>query len=320
MITLPNSELHVSPLCLGGNVFGWSADVNNSEQVLDHFVGNEGNFIDTADMYSQWVEGHSGGESESIIGSWQKKRGTRNSVVIATKVAKLNSRRGLSPENIIAACNDSLNRLQTDYIDLYYAHEDDPDTSIEATLEAFNSLIQSGKVRYIAASNFSAPRLQQSLEISERLGYVRYIACQDHYNLLERDFEDSLKPALEQNGLCELPYFGLAKGFLTGKYNSQSLFPEGDHRRRWSAEQLQEFKEASGRIEAKFLKPPFETIAQLAIRFSLAPSEITTLILGARTPDQVERNLSAATLPDLDPETLLDLRGMFEGFEEVVNV
>ena len=197
MITLPNSELHVSPLCLGGNVFGWSADVNNSEQVLDHFVGNGGNFIDTADMYSQWVEGHSGGESESIIGNWQKKRGNRNSVVIATKVAKLNSRPGLSPENIIAACDDSLNRLQTDYIDLYYAHEDDPDTPIEATLEAFNSLIQSGKVRYIAASNFSAPRLQQSLEISERLGYARYIACQDHYNLLERDFEDSLKPTLE---------------------------------------------------------------------------------------------------------------------------
>ena len=218
MITLPNSELHVSPLCLGGNVFGWSADVNNSEQVLDHFVGNGGNFIDTADMYSQWVEVHSGRESESIIGNWQKKRGNRNSVVIATKVAKLNSRPGLSPENIIAACNDSLNRLQTDYIDLYYAHEDDPDTPIEATLEAFNFLIQSGKVRYIAASNFSAPRLQQSLEISERLGYARYIACQDHYNLLERDFEDSLKPALEQNGLSELPYFGLAKGFLTGKY------------------------------------------------------------------------------------------------------
>ncbi len=147
MITLPNSELHVSPLCLGGNVFGWSADVNNSEQVLDHFVGNGGNFIDTADMYSQWVEGHSGGESERIIGNWQKKRGNRNSVVIATKVAKLNSRTGLSPENIIAACDDSLNRLQTDYIDLYYAHEDDPDTPIEATLEAFNSLIQSGKVR-----------------------------------------------------------------------------------------------------------------------------------------------------------------------------
>ena len=177
MITLPNSELHVSPLCLGGNVFGWSADVSNSELVLDHFVGNGGNFIDTADMYSQWVEGHSGGESESIIGNWQKKRGNLNSVVIATKVAKLNSRPGLSPENIIAACNDSLNRLQTDYIDLYYAHEDDPDTPIEATLEAFNSLIQSGKVRYIAASNFSAQRLQQSLEISERLGYARYIAC-----------------------------------------------------------------------------------------------------------------------------------------------
>ena len=218
MITLANTDLSISPLCLGGNVFGWTADVDNSEAVLNHFVGTGGNFIDTADMYSQWVEGHVGGESETIIGNWLKKRGGRSSVVIATKVAKLNTRPGLSPENIIAACNDSLQRLQTDHIDLYYAHEDDAKTPIEETLGAFDSLVQAGKVRYIAASNFTAERLLESLEVSQRAGISSYVAAQDHYNLLERDFENTLKPSLEQHGLSELPYFGLARGFLTGKY------------------------------------------------------------------------------------------------------
>ena len=218
MITLANTDLSISPLCLGGNVFGWTADVANSEAVLNHFVGTGGNFIDTADMYSQWVEGHVGGESETIIGNWLKKRGGRSSVVIATKVAKLNTRPGLSPENIIAACNDSLQRLQTDHIDLYYAHEDDPKTQIEEALGTFDSLVQAGKVRYIAASNFTAERLLESLEVSQRAGISSYVAAQDHYNLLERDFENTLKPSLEQHGLSELPYFGLARGFLTGKY------------------------------------------------------------------------------------------------------
>ena len=218
MIKLANTDLSISPLCLGGNVFGWTADVANSEAVLNHFVGTGGNFIDTADMYSQWGEGHVGGESETIIGNWLKKHGDRSSVVIATKVAKLNTRPGLSPENITAACNDSLQRLQTDHIDLYYAHEDDPKTPIEETLGAFDSLVQAGKVRYIAASNFTAERLLESLEVSQRAGISSYVAAQDHYNLLERDFENTLKPSLEQHGLSELPYFGLARGFLTGKY------------------------------------------------------------------------------------------------------
>ncbi len=218
MITLANTDLSISLLCLGGNVFGWTADVANSEAVLNHFVGTGGNFIDTADMYSQWVEGHVGGESETIIGNWLKKRGGRSSVVIATKVAKLNTRPGLSPDNITAACNDSLQRLQTDHIDLYYAHEDDPETPIEETLGAFDSLVQAGKVRYFAASNFTAERLLESLEVSQRAGISSYVAAQDHYNLLERDFENTLKPSLEQHGLSELPYFGLARGFLTGKY------------------------------------------------------------------------------------------------------
>ena len=162
--------------------------------------------IDTARAYN----------NEHEVGEAIKESGmARDSLFITTKLRRMHA---TGYEEVIEHCKKSLELLDTDYIDLYYAHEDDPDTPIEATLEAFNSLIQSGKVRYIAASNFSASRLQQSLEISERLGYARYIACQDHYNLLERDFEDSLKLALEQKGLSELPYFGLAKGFLTGKY------------------------------------------------------------------------------------------------------
>ena len=218
MITLPNTELSVYPLCLGGNVFGFSADVKNSEAVLDYFFDNGGNFVDTADMYSQWAPGHSGGESETIIGNWMKRRGNRSSMIIASKVAKLDTRPGLKPANIIAACDDSLRRLQTDYIDLYYAHQDDPDTPIEDTLKTFDSLIKSGKVRYIAASNFTSARLQESLDISKSMGLASYVACQDQYNLMDRDYEKGLRDTVAKNGLSEIPFYGLARGFLSGKY------------------------------------------------------------------------------------------------------
>ena len=218
MIKLANSDLEVHPLCLGGNVFGFSADVANSEVVLDYYFDNGGNFIDTADMYSQWAPGHVGGESETIIGNWMKRRGNRAKMVIATKVAKLDTRPGLKPENIKAACDDSLRRLQTDYIDLYYAHQDDPDTPIEETLGAFDSLVKAGKVRYIAASNFTAERLQESLDIAKNLNFNSYIASQDQYNLMDRDYEKTLAPILKANGLSQIPFYGLARGFLTGKY------------------------------------------------------------------------------------------------------
>ena len=218
MITLPKTDLRVHPLCLGGNVFGFSADVKNSEDVLSYYFDNGGNFVDTADMYSQWAPGHVGGESETIIGNWMKKRANRGQMVIATKVAKLDTRPGLKAANIAAACEDSLRRLQTDYIDLYYAHQDDLDTPIEETLGAFDSLIRAGKVRYIAASNFTATRLQESLEISKKLGLASYVACQDQYNLMDRDYETSLRDTVEKNGLSEIPFYGLARGFLSGKY------------------------------------------------------------------------------------------------------
>ena len=218
MITLPKTELRVHPLCLGGNVFGFSADVENSEDVLSYYFDNGGNFVDTADMYSQWAPGHVGGESETIIGNWMKKRANRGQMVIATKVSKLDTRPGLKATNIAAACEDSLRRLQTDYIDLYYAHQDDPDTPIEETLGAFDSLIKAGKVRYISASNFTPARLQESLDIAKKLNLASYVACQDQYNLMDRDYEKGLMPTVSKNGLSEIPFYGLARGFLSGKY------------------------------------------------------------------------------------------------------
>jgi aryl-alcohol dehydrogenase-like predicted oxidoreductase len=218
MMMLPHTDLKVHPLCLGGNVFGFSADVSNSELVLDYYFDNGGNFVDTADMYSQWAPGHVGGESETIIGNWMKKRGNRREMVIATKVSKLDTRPGLKPANIAAACDDSLRRLQTDYIDLYYAHQDDPDTPIEETLGAFDSLVKAGKVRFIAASNFTPERLQESLNISKAQGLVSYVASQDQYNLMDREYEKTLMPTLKANGLSQIPFYGLARGFLTGKY------------------------------------------------------------------------------------------------------
>jgi aryl-alcohol dehydrogenase-like predicted oxidoreductase len=218
MIKLSNTDLTIYPLCLGGNVFGYSADKENSEAVLTFYADNGGNFIDTADMYSQWAPGHIGGESETIIGNWMKKRGNRDQMIIATKVGKLDTKPGLSPSNIISACEDSLKRLGSDYIDIYYSHQDDLDTPIEQTLGAYDSLIKAGKVRYIAASNFTHERLQESLDISKELNLASYIASQDQYNLMERDYENSLMPTLKSNGLSQIPFYGLARGFLTGKY------------------------------------------------------------------------------------------------------
>jgi aryl-alcohol dehydrogenase (NADP+) len=212
MVKLGDTDLDVFGLCLGGNVFGWSADEQTSIEVLDAYTAAGGNFIDTADTYG-------GSESEAIIGRWLKARGTRDSVVIATKVAKKPTRRGLSAANIRAAAEESLGRLGVDHIDLYYAHEDDQSVPLEETLGAFDALVREGKVRYIAASNYTAPRLADALAVSEREGFARYAAAQNHYNLLERaEYETDIEPMLVRNGIPSLPYFSLARGFLTGKY------------------------------------------------------------------------------------------------------
>ena len=217
--TLAKTDLQISHLCLGGNVFGWSTDETQGFEVLDAFVEHGGNFIDTADAYSAWVPGHVGGESETIIGNWMATKGNRASTVIATKVAKLATRPGLSRENIIAACEDSLRRLKTDYIDLYYAHEDDINTPIEETLAAFTELRDAGKIRYAAASNYTGARLREAAAISRANGLIEYSALQNHYNLLERkDYEHDSAPVLNELGISGIPFFGLARGFLTGKY------------------------------------------------------------------------------------------------------
>ena len=218
-IPIPKTELSVYPLCLGGNVFGWSADEAQSHDVLDAYTSVGGNFIDTADVYSEWKDGNSGGDSEAIIGSWLKKRGNRSEVVIATKVAKLSTRPGLSAANIKAAVDESLKRLQSEYIDIYYAHEDDQNTPLEETLGAFDEIVKSGKVRYIAASNYNSARLKEAISISKSNNFAQYIAIQNHYNLLERkEYESDMAPALKELGLSGIPFFALARGFLSGKY------------------------------------------------------------------------------------------------------
>ena len=219
MITIPETDLVVHPLCLGTNIFGANADTAQSHDVLDAYNSHAGNFIDTADVYNQWVEGHVGGESETIIGSWMKARGNRSEMVIATKVAKLAKRPGLSATNIFAACEESLNRLQTDYLDLYYSHEDDLDVPMEETLGAYGQLIAEGKVRYIAASNFSPERLRLAMKISEENYLPSYIAVQDLYNLVDRTtYESGMASAVAEFGISNLPFYGLARGFLSGKY------------------------------------------------------------------------------------------------------
>ena len=218
MLRIPNTELGVHPLYLGGNPFGWTADREQSFAVLDAYVAAGGNFIDTADVYSEWVPGNEGGESESIIGEWMRARGNRDSLIIATKVAKLSTRRGLSRANIEAALDDSLRRLQTDHIDLYYAHEDDQTVPLQETLQTFADAIEAGKVRYIAASQYTAPRLAEAARLARELGLPGYVALQTHYNLMSRDYEGELQQVCIDNDIACLPFYGLARGFLSGKY------------------------------------------------------------------------------------------------------
>ncbi|MFG2007074.1 aldo/keto reductase [Spirillospora sp. NPDC048911] len=216
---ISDTDLEVHPFALGGNVFGWTADRDGSFAVLDAYTEGGGNFVDTADVYSAWVEGNSGGESETVIGEWLASRRNRDDVVITTKAGGHPRFRGLRADTIKRAAEESLRRLGTDRIDLYYAHFDDPETPVAETLGALDQLVHEGKVRYIAASNFTAARLAESLAHSEAEGIARYVAFQPHYNLVSRDtYEGELAETVQANGLSALPYYALASGFLTGKY------------------------------------------------------------------------------------------------------
>lgn len=221
---LGHSELQVSPVCFGGNVFGWTIDEATSFEILDAFVAAGGNFIDTADVYSRWVPGNQGGESETILGKWLKMRQNRDQVVLATKVGNdMGAKgKGLSQKYIRQAIEDSLDRLQTDYIDLYQSHTDDDSTPLEETLETYTELHRQGKVRAIGASNYSATRLVQARQISQQNGFLQYESLQPLYNLYDRvEYEQELEPLCQEQALGVISYFSLASGFLSGKYRSE---------------------------------------------------------------------------------------------------
>jgi len=304
MAKIGSSDLDVSRLCLGGNVFGWTADRDTSFAILDGFVEAGGNFIDTADSYMWRIPGNSGGESETIIGQWTAARGNRDDVVIATKVSSLPARPGLSKANITAAVEDSLRRLQTDRIDLYYAHKDDPDVAQEETLDAFDGLVRAGKVRALGASNFTAERLRSALEISARDGLAAYVALQPHYNLLERaEFEAELAPVLAAEGLACLPYYGLAKGFLTGKYRPgaevDSVRAEGA--RAYLDDRGVRTLAVLDEIAAGHRVP----VAAVALAWLAAQPTVAAPIASARTPEQLSDLLPVLDLQLTDDEVRL---------------
>ncbi|KRB07748.1 aldo/keto reductase [Lysobacter sp. Root690] len=295
---LGRSSLRVAPLAFGGNVFGWSADEATTFALLDGFVDAGFALVDTADMYSSWVPGNRGGESETLIGRWLAHGGGRRErVVIATKVAKWSQRPGLSPANIQAAAEDSLRRLGTEVIDLYQAHEDDPSVPLEDTLGAFARLIEQGKVRAIGASNYSAARLAQALDVAERHGLPRFETLQPHYNLYDRQvFEAELEPLVRERGIGVINYYALASGFLTGKYRSRADL--GKSRARGGA--VEKYLDARGlRILAALDEVSGAhgaTPAQVALAWLIARPSITAPIASATSTAQLQELLAATRL------------------------
>jgi len=306
--TLGRSSIDLPPLMFGGNVFGWTADEATSFTLLDALLDAGLNAIDTADVYSRWAPGHAGGESETVIGAWLAARGVRDRVIIATKVGMDmgNGKAGLSKTWIVRAVEDSLRRLKTDYIDLYQAHQDDRATPLEETLEAFAGLIEQGKVRAIGASNYTAPRLQEALEVSERHGLPRYESLQPHYNLVERKiFEDGLEPLCVSAGLGVINYYALAAGFLTGKYRSEADLaksPRGQGVAKYLDDRGKRILAALDDAAKKLGATP----AQIAIAWLIARPSITAPIASATAVDQLHDLVNAARL-QLDAETVTAL-------------
>ncbi len=284
---LGSSDLEVFPLCLGGNVFGWTADEAASFAVLDAYAAAGGNFVDTADSYSQWAEGHQGGESETIIGKWARARGNRADVVIATKVSQHHEYPGLGAANIKAAADASLRRLGTDYIDLYYTHFDKPEVPVEEIIGALDELVKAGKVRHIAASNISPERLEASLAFSDREGLARYVALQPHYNLVSRDtYEGELQQLAERFGLAAVPYSALASGFLTGKYRPGTTVDSvraGGAAKHLDTERGQKVLTALDEIARAHDVP----VATVALAWLAARPTVAAPIASARTVEQL---------------------------------
>jgi aryl-alcohol dehydrogenase-like predicted oxidoreductase len=295
---LGSSGLEVAPLALGGNVFGWTIDESTSFRVLDAFVDAGFNLVDTADVYSRWKPGNEGGESETILGKWLKRGGNRDKIVLATKVGMEMGpgKLGLSKAYIFEEVEQSLRRLQTDHIDLYQSHKDDPETPLEETLEAFTTLIEHGKVRAIGASNYSSDRLKEALRVSQDHDLASYTCLQPHYNLAERAlFEDSLEEVCWDAGLGVIPYYSLAAGFLTGKYRSEadlSKSARGQNSKKYLNERgfgiLNALDEVAGRLGSS---PTRVALAWLAAR-----PGITAPIASATSVEQLQDLIAGATL------------------------
>src|SRR5215216_1395361 len=294
---LGHSGLKVSPLCFGGNVFGWTADGQRSFELLDAFIAAGFNFIDTADVYSRWVPGNQGGESEAIIGKWMKSRGNRSRIVIATKLGmEMRGAKGLSKAHIRASLEGSLQRLQTDYVDLYQSHRADPETPIEETLAAYAELIKAGKVRVIGASNYNVTELGAALDMSARLNLPRYETLQPEYNLCLREpYEQELEPVCLKHGLGVISYYSLAAGFLTGKYRSDKDFDKSPR-----GLGMKKYLDARGlRILAALDTVAAETNAtpaQVALAWLIARPSITAPIASATTRAQLDEFAGAVSL------------------------
>jgi aryl-alcohol dehydrogenase-like predicted oxidoreductase len=309
-----SSELDVVPIALGANSFGWTTDRDVSFEILDAFTADGASLVDTADVYSAWVPGNSGGESETIIGDWIAARDGRDRLVIATKVASHPAYKGLSAANVAAAAEQSLRRLQTDHIDLYFAHVDDPDTPLEETITAFAELVDRGVVRYIGLSNYTAARIREWIETAERLGAPQPIALQPHYNLLNREpFESEIQPLAVEHGLSVLPYFGLAAGFLTGKYRS-AQDAEGVARARMVASYLNDTGFAVAEQVRAIAAERDVQPASVALAWLRDRPTIAAPIAGAARLDQVAPLLQAVTLvlDESEREQLERVSGAFQ--------
>jgi aryl-alcohol dehydrogenase-like predicted oxidoreductase len=311
-----STGLAVHPLCLGGNVFGWTLDEAAGFAVLDAFVDGGGNCIDTADVYANWVPGSSGGDSERMIGAWLRSRGCRDDIVLATKVgAEMEpGRKGLAPAYVRCAVEDSLRRLGVDHVDLLYAHYDDPDTPVEDALWGLDELVRAGKVRALGASNFTAPRLAEFLAVADREGLARFAALQPEYNLLDRDgFERELAALCAREGLGVLPYYALANGLLTGKYRPGEPLPATPR-----GEEIAELYLGDGGARAWSV---LDVVLAVAARHGVAPAQVaiawlasrpgvTAPIASATSPTQVRELLAAAALAlDTEDMDMLDLAG-----------
>lgn len=303
--TLGNSGLEVAPLALGGNVFGWTVSEEKAFPLLDAFASAGFNLIDTADVYPRWVPGNQGGESEEIIGNWLKRSGKRHEVIVATKVGvdMGEGKKGLGKDYILRSADDSLRRLQTDYIDLYQSHRDDPETPLEETLEAYDQLIKQGKVRAIGASNYSAARLAEALNVSKSHGFARYESLQPLYNLYDRAvYEDELEPLCVKENLGVINYYSLAAGFLTGKYRSEadlSKSARGGTVKKYLYERGIRILDALDHVATQYNSTP----AQIALAWLIARPSITAPIASATSLEQLN-DLIEATKLDLDQSAI----------------